>query len=105
MSRRRGNLHENAFMEMAEKLGYAAFAARGSRGVVDVLCFQDSAVWERGAEPLLPLVVQVGTTAKPIEARCIVARRHRAKNRRISWTFHDRTGKYDTLEAMLRVRP
>jgi hypothetical protein len=121
-TRQTGNRHENAAMAEAEKLGYATFAARGSRGPVDVLCFQDHdgamRYADEGENPpyLVPLVIQVGTTNKPIASTlaeldaaprpigslCIVARRHRAKNRRISWTFHDASGKYDSLDALLK---
>jgi hypothetical protein len=86
-------------MTQAEALGYATFAARGSRGPVDVLCFQDAYVVVNGTRTkvyggsLVPLVIQVGTTAKPIAATlaeldaaprpigslCLVARRHKKR--------------------------
>lgn len=113
-SRQIGNRHENSVMEMAEELGYATFAARGSRGPVDVLCFE-----RMTDEPMEmpPLVVQVGTTNKPIASTlleldsaprpigslCIVARRHRQKNRRIKWTWHTAEGKFESLEALLKA--
>lgn len=123
MSRRRGNTYENAFMDMAESLGYCAFAARGSRGIIDVVCFEAEIVDDASDERapvfgIAPLAVQVGTTAKaisstlneleaaprPIGSLCIVARRHRAKNRRISWTYHTRAGKFLTLAEALDAR-
>jgi hypothetical protein len=104
-------------MEQAETLGYATFAARGSRGPVDVLCFEAYVPREPfDITPVMaPLVVQVGTTNKPIAATlaeldaaprpigslCLVARRHRAKNRRISWTWHSAAGKFATLAEAL----
>jgi hypothetical protein len=121
-TRQTGNRHENDFMEAAESLGYATFAARGSRGPVDVLCFQAISLvnWPDTlpVERLLPpLCVQVGTTNKPIASTlaeleqaprpigslCLVARRHRHKtSRRISWTWHTNAGKFDSLESALK---
>ena len=115
MSRRRGNDYENQVCEMAEALGYCAFPARGSRGIVDIICFENENVI-RGYCDYPPLAIQVGTTAKaisrtlneldaaprPIGSLCIVARRHRAKNRRISWTMHCHYGKFDSLESLLK---
>ena len=104
-------------MEMATALGYACFAARGSRGPVDVICFVDHFRHLRGEDTgLPPLVIQVGTAAKsikatlpdlwhaprPIGSLCVVARRHRAKNRRVSWTWHSYEGKFESLEALLK---
>ena len=85
MSRQIGNKFENEFCRMAEALGYAAFPARGSRGPIDVLCFEDGyAPCDHGfrqphpetpfrtcfgcqpARGLTPLAVQIGTTAKAI---------------------------------------
>lgn len=103
-------------MEMATALGYACFAARGSRGPVDVICFADHNGREMYEDWRVPLVIQVGTTKKPIASTlaeldaaprpigslCIVARRHRAKNRRVSWTWHSAEGKFESLEALLK---
>lgn len=132
LSRAIGNRYENEFMALAEALGYATFAARGSRGPIDVLCFEadhpkgcDCGGFDRngshdageyagycnGQRGLRPLAVQVGTVNKgisrtlqemneaprPIGTRLLVARRHRASNRRISWTFHWDEGKSTTL--------
>ena len=123
MSRRRGNDYENAVCEMAEALGYCAFPARGSRGPVDVLafdnehCLRDSGIFKN--KPLVPLAIQVGTQAKPIASTlaeinaaprpigslCLVARRHRHKtSRRISWTWHSNAGKFATLAEALDAR-
>jgi hypothetical protein len=108
MSRRRGNEAENAVCAQAEALGYCAFAARGSRGPVDIVCFEDlnRSPWERGVETfdnrLVPLVIQVGSAEKaisrtleallsaprPLGSLCIVSRRIRAANGRISWLHH-----------------
>lgn len=112
MSRRRGNLYENSFCEFAEELGFATFCARGSRGPVDVVCFNE----DEGPAPTL--VVQVGTTNKaiartldelyaarrPYGSLALVARRHRAANRRISWTFHTAAGKYHSLQEAIESR-
>lgn len=110
VSRARGNRYENQVCEMAEALGYCAFPARGSRGVVDLVCFEsESAIANGSLKPAL--AIQVGTTAKPIArtltelyaaprpigSRCIVARRIRAKNRRISWRFSTSAGNFDSL--------
>ena len=125
-TRQTGNRHENAVMTQAEALGYATFAARGSRGPVDIVCFDDIQGLGNGRERdrphtdayLIPLVIQVGTTNKPIASTlaeldaaprpigslCIVARRHRAKNRRISWTWHSEAGKFESLDALLKAR-
>lgn len=113
-TRQSGNRAENEVMVMAEALGYATFAARGSRGPVDVLCFEDAgALAEHG---LVPLAIQVGDRRKvvdrvlnelsaaprPIGSLCLVARRHRHKtSRRISWTWHSASGKFDSLAAAL----
>jgi hypothetical protein len=125
LSRRRGNDYENQFCDAADALGYCSFPARGSRGIVDVVCFQsvltlpEYARDDRAIERQMPpLAVQVGTTAKaicktldeleaaprPIGSLCLVARRHRAKNRRISWTYHSRAGKFATLAEALDAR-
>lgn len=122
MSRRRGNTYENEMMAQAEELGYATFAARGSRGVIDVLCFESAlpgVFYADSWRAVATLCVQVGTTAKPIAATlaeldaaprpigslCLVARRHRAKNRRISWTFHVAAGRFDTLAEAVAGEP
>jgi hypothetical protein len=113
-------------MEVAEALGYATFAARGSRGPVDVLCFQNfkthPSYWDgNGDSPadLVPIVAQIGTTNKPIAATlaeleqaprpigslCLVARRHKHKtSKRISWTYHTNAGKFATLAEALDAR-
>jgi hypothetical protein len=104
-------------MEMAETIGYACFAARGSRGPVDLVCFDNHHRFgEMDDDQLVPLVIQVGTTNKPIAStlvelqqaprpigsRCIVARRHKHRtSKRISWTWHDQSGKYESLDALL----
>ncbi len=94
---------------MAEALGYCAFPARGSRGPVDIVAFEAEPASD-GAR-LAPLAIQVGTTAKPIArtlaeleeaprpigSLCVVARRVRATNRRISWRFHVAAGTFATL--------
>lgn len=125
-TRQTGNRHENSVMAEAEKLGYATFAARGSRGPVDVLCFHNYHERPKNLGPLYierifdvelcPLVVQVGTTNKPIAATlaeleqaprpigslCLVARRHKHKtSKRISWTYHVAAGKFATLEEAI----
>lgn len=109
---------------MADALGYCSFPARGSRGIVDIICFGS---WDenasfpteedwidafRAAKDLRSLAIQVGTTAKaisktldelnaaprPIGSLCLVARRHRnPKSKRISWTFHTTKGKFTSL--------
>lgn len=147
MSRRRGNDFENQVCEMAEALGYCAFPARGSRGVIDIVCFESTErkpggrLYQQGSfgnyglpgqaerspefiriyenyGKMPPLAIQVGTTAKPISrtldelekaprpigSLVIVARRVRAKNRRISWLFHTRAGKYTSLSAAIDGR-
>jgi hypothetical protein len=98
-TRQQGGRYENAVAEMAEALGYCAFPARGSRGPVDVICFESDGndacgcpdCGNRHGFMLPPLVVQVGTAKKPIAATlaelesaprpigslCLVARRHR----------------------------
>ena len=106
-------------MEMAEALGYATFAARGSRGPVDVLCFTDHHMKHESFYSKASLCIQVGTTNKPIASTlaeldaaprpigslCLVARRHRHKtSRRISWTWHTNAGKFATLEEALNGR-
>lgn len=110
-------------MEQAEALGYATFAARGSRGPVDVLCFEDENPLTRaiaGGEAIYwpsppPLVVQVGTVNKsiaatlrelhdaprPIGSLCVVARRIRMKNKRIKWKFSTMSGSFDSLQAAI----
>jgi hypothetical protein len=102
-------------MEMAEKLGYACFASRGSRGAADVLCFEMHGN-DIARDGLVPLVIQVGTANKaiartlievaqaprPIGSLPIVARRHKHKtSKRISWTWHTEAGKFDSLAAAL----
>lgn len=122
MSRRRGNLNENIFMAQAEALGYCAFASRGSRGCIDVVCFfadTDDADWD---ELLPPLAVQVGTGGKPVArtlaeleaaprpigSLCLVARRMPLKatknGRQRPWKYSTRYGHFDTLEEALRAR-
>jgi len=67
-------------------------------------------------EIMVPLVVQVGTKAKPITATlrelqeaprpigslCIVARKTKLKNGRIKWLFHTAAGKFTSLEEALK---
>lgn len=119
MSRRRGNTYENAVCDMADALGYCSFPARGSRGIVDIVCFHDHQRQPKRVfldETLVPLAIQVGTTAKaigstldeleaaprPIGSLPLVARRHRhPKSKRIHWTFHARFGKFESLAALL----
>ena len=126
-TRQTGNRHENAVMAEAEKIGYATFAARGSRGPVDVLCFEDYHHWKNWSTEgrsesgvwCIPLVIQVGTTNKPIASTlaelsaaprpigslCLVARRHKHKtSKRISWTYHTNAGKFATLAEALDAR-
>ena len=144
-------------MAQAEQLGYACFAARGSRGPVDVVCFQGRVecdecghihrfthqCWvsvrdihdgsygcECGVNPpdLKPLVIQVGTTNKPIASTldeldqaprpigslCLVARRHRkrlmlpsgkkSKALSVVWSWHSSSGKFATLAEALDAR-
>jgi hypothetical protein len=70
-------------------------------------------------EMLVPLVIQVGTTNKPIAATlaeleqaprpigslCLVARRHKHKtSKRISWTYHSAAGKFLTLAEAIDAR-
>jgi hypothetical protein len=120
LSRRRGNDYENQVCDMADALGYCSFPARGSRGIVDIIAFEDvqslpelSRYDDRAIErQMAPLAIQVGTTAKaisktldeldaaprPIGSLCLVARRHRnPKSKRISWTFHTAKGKFTSL--------
>lgn len=122
MSRAIGNRYENEMMAQAEALGYATFAARGSRGPIDCLCFESAlpnVMYADNWVPVATLCIQVGTTAKaisktldeleaaprPIGSLCLVARRHRhPKSRRISWTFHARSGKFASLAALLAAR-
>lgn len=122
MSRRRGNDAENQVCAVAEALGYAAFPARGSRGVVDIVCFETLAECYhslfRDTPPLVPLAIQVGGEGKavartlaeldaaprPIGSLCVVARRIRAKNRRISWRFHTAAGTFATLAEAIGAR-
>ena len=115
-TRQTGNRFENLFMEQAEALGYATFAARGSRGPIDCLCFEAET-----DEPmdLRPLAVQVGTTGKaisktlealdvaprPIGSLCMVARLHRlGKGRKSHWTFHTLAGKFESLKDAISRR-
>lgn len=115
VSRARGNRYENQVCDMADAIGYCSFPARGSRGIVDIVCFEDHR--DLGMLELAPLAIQVGTTAKaiastlaeldaaprPIGSRCIVARRHRhPRSKRISWTFHSADGKFESLVALLQ---
>lgn len=103
---------------MADALGYCSFPARGSRGIVDIVAFESSQTECYRLDRLVPLAIQVGTTAKaisstldeledaprPIGSLPLVARRHRnPKSRRISWTFHSRKGKFESLEALLKA--
>lgn len=121
MSRRAGNRSENTFMdEHANPLGYCSFAARGSRGPIDVLCFQlhrelrspnDPVYWDT----LQTLAVQVGTHRKPIAATlaeleaaprpigslCVVARRLAQKGRSRPWQFITRAGKFASLREAI----
>lgn len=112
---------------MIDALGYCSFPARGSRGIVDVIAFQsehDGSVYESEGfryreQRLIPLAIQVGTTAKavartlaeleaaprPIGSLPLVARRHRnPRSKRISWTFHTAAGKFATLAEATAVR-
>lgn len=118
MSRARGNFIENLCCEQAEALGYCAFPARGSRGVVDIVCFAAER-WdfdaEDGASSLVPLVIQCGTQGKairatlddlhaaprPIGSRCIVARYCKKPNGRRYWKFHTRAGEFAALKDAL----
>jgi predicted pyridoxine 5'-phosphate oxidase superfamily flavin-nucleotide-binding protein len=114
-TRQTGNRAENAVMEMAEALGYCAFAARGSRGPVDIVAFDAKGF---GESQLCPLAIQVGTQNKPIErtledlrrtprpigSRCIVARRRLNKSRRVAWSFHTDAGTFDSLDAAIAGR-
>jgi hypothetical protein len=122
-TRQTGNRFENQVCQQAEAIGYATFAARGSRGPVDVLAFE-SEPFEfddngRMYEMLVPLVIQVGTTNKPIASTlaelsaaprpigslCLVARRHKHKtSKRISWTYHTNAGKFATLAEAIDAR-
>lgn len=100
-------------MKLAEELGFCAFAARGSRGVIDVVCF-DTAERNRRAA----LVVQVGTAKKPVAAMLgelaaaprpfgsltIVARRMPLKAGRRAWRFTTPHGTFDTLEKAIATR-
>lgn len=123
MSRRRGNENENLFMALAEKLGYCAFAARGSRGAVDVVCFDDHRAFKAESREFwgihrTALVAQVGTAAKPIAATlaeldaaprpigslCIVARRMPLKGGRRPWRFHTPYGTFDDLAEAIAAR-
>lgn len=123
MSRRAGNVNENLFMAQAEALGYCAFAARGSRGLVDIVCFERDPVYWRGTHTPFDvqraaLVVQVGTSRKPIAATlanleaaprpigslCIVARRMARKGRSRPWRYTTRYGTFDTLEEAISAR-
>jgi hypothetical protein len=122
-TRQTGNKAENEVCRMAEALGYATFCARGSRGSADIVAFESAhrlLIDDRDevSEALQPLVIQCGTTNKPIAATlveldesprpigslCIVSRRHRAKNRRVSWTHHTLAGKFATLAEALDAR-
>lgn len=132
MSRRRGNVNENLFMAQAEALGYCAFAARGSRGCIDVVCFESWAgdvtrkdyppnwyhPYGRPEWPLPALAAQVGTNHKPIAATlaeleaaprpigslCIVARRMARKGRSRPWKYTTRYGTFDSLEEAISAR-
>jgi hypothetical protein len=130
-TRQIGNSHENTFMAEAEKLGYCAFAARGSRGIIDVLCFEKHGVpWPMFSEDqkLVPIAAQIGTTNKPIAATlaeldaaprpigslCLVARRHKkrkvlkdgtkGKALGIVWSYHSRFGTFATLAEAIEAR-
>lgn len=125
-TRQTGNRHENSFMEAAEALGYATFAARGSRGPVDVLCFEDAGpLAERN---LVPIAAQIGTTNKPIAATlaeleqaprpigslCLVVRRHKKRKKLpsgkvskalyVEWSFHSAAGSFATLAEAIEAR-
>jgi hypothetical protein len=109
-------------MSKAEELGYCTFAARGSRGPIDVVCFQQEPLvdWPDtlgGVDRILrPLAVQVGTANKgisrvlealedaprPIGSRIMVARRIKAKNGRISWKFSTVFGDYTELADAIK---
>jgi hypothetical protein len=111
-TRQRGNYFENAFVALAEALGYVAFPARGSRGPIDIVCFQTEKT------ELPPLVVQVGTgnkpvrrtladlltTQRPIGSLCIVARACKKKNGRRVWRFDALHGKFDSLADCIHER-
>lgn len=136
-TRQTGNRHENTVCAEAEALGYATFAARGSRGPVDVLCFDGHhrqrggpgpLYIERLSQELVPLVIQVGTTNKPIASTlaeldqaprpigslCLVARRHRkrlmlpsgkkSKALSVVWSWHSAAGTFATLKEALDGR-
>lgn len=123
-------------MAEAENLGYATFAARGSRGPVDVLCFRAMSGFFAVDWPdtlpmsrlMPPLVIQVGTTNKPIASTlaeldqaprpigslCLVARRHRkrlmlpsgkkSKALSVVWSWHSASGTFATLAEALDAR-
>lgn len=114
-TRQTGNRHENSFCDLAEDIGYCTFPARGSRGIVDVICF--AAEGEEYNAHLVPLAVQVGThgkaiaktlaelisTRRPIGSLCIVARRC-VKNRRVTWKFHTSFGTFASLRWAIEAR-
>lgn len=118
MSRRRGNDNENLVCEMAEALGYCAFPARGSRGVVDIVCFE-RAEWRYALQddPRPSLVIQCGTQKKPIArtlaelqsaprpigSLCIVARRLAKKGRSRPWQFVTPAGKFASLKEAVEA--
>ena len=99
---------------MAEALGYAAFKARGSRGITDIVCFEAHKALTDYLH-LQPLTIQVGTAGKaiaktleallasprPIGSLCVVARRLKAKNGRVKWQFITASGKFSTLEEAI----
>lgn len=111
-TRQTGNRYENAFAEIAEGLGYCTFAARGSRGPIDVLCFPPEG---HDGEALIPIAAQIGTQGKairatlddlhaaprPIGSRCIVARYCKKPNGRRYWKFHTRAGEFAALKDAL----
>lgn len=118
-TRQVGNRSENQFCLLAEELGYATFCARGSRGPVDVICFEDNATifWD-GTSPGPALVVQVGPQAKPVTktlqellaaprpigSLAIVARKTKMKNGRIKWIFSTEAGKFYSLAEAIEAR-
>lgn len=119
MSRARGNMFENKIAAMAEALGYATFIARGSRGPVDIVCFQDQGTFRifEGEECpiLISLVIQVGgvnkgssrvlgeleSAPRPLGSLCIVSKHLKAANGRIYWVHVTRAGKFATLSEAI----
>lgn len=106
-TRQKGNVSENAVAAMAEALGYATFAARGSRGPADIIAFpttleshQAAIIFQVGtsAKPIARTLAELEAAPRPIGSLCIVARKCKRGNGRVFWRFHSRAGTFEDLK-------